>query len=270
MNAKRLIPGSAIIVIAALNVVTGHADEMYGAAPKNVTEYLDRLVSAYPDKIAGHDNAFLILKNGMKFRISDGRTNKSFQELLEKPDIDDMFSMRYPAGSAPAQPAKNSDPGRVRFEPLFVAMYGDCNKHDVARTLRSIKWLPKHGGGSVAVTRTNRVAAALERVSRDLDELPGDQIKYLVPLAGAYHCRNVAGSSVKSMHGYGAAIDINLRYANYWRWAHGNRDRPRWRNHIPIEIVRVFERHGFIWGGYWYHYDTMHFEYRPELLGGKM
>jgi hypothetical protein len=30
--------------------------------------------------------------------------------------------------------------------------------------------------------------------------------------------------------------------------------------------VRVFEKHGFIWGGAWYHYDTMHFEYRPELL----
>lgn len=26
------------------------------------------------------------------------------------------------------------------------------------------------------------------------------------------------------------------------------------------------EKHGFIWGGCWYHYDTMHFEYRPELL----
>jgi peptidoglycan LD-endopeptidase CwlK len=30
----------------------------------------------------------------------------------------------------------------------------------------------------------------------------------------------------------------------------------------------VFEKHGFIWGAKWYHYDTMHFEYRPELLGG--
>ena len=28
----------------------------------------------------------------------------------------------------------------------------------------------------------------------------------------------------------------------------------------------LIERHGFIWGGNWYHYDTMHFEYRPELL----
>jgi hypothetical protein len=31
--------------------------------------------------------------------------------------------------------------------------------------------------------------------------------------------------------------------------------------------VDIFERHGFIWGGKWAHYDTMHFEYRPELLG---
>ena len=33
-----------------------------------------------------------------------------------------------------------------------------------------------------------------------------------------------------------------------------------------MTIVDVFERHGFIWGGRWFHYDTMHFEYRPELL----
>jgi hypothetical protein len=37
-------------------------------------------------------------------------------------------------------------------------------------------------------------------------------------------------------------------------------------NRIPWEIVEVFEKHGFISGGKWYHYDTMHFEYRPELL----
>ena len=35
---------------------------------------------------------------------------------------------------------------------------------------------------------------------------------------------------------------------------------------IPKEIVDVFEKYGFIWGGRWYHYDTMHFEYRPEFL----
>jgi D-alanyl-D-alanine carboxypeptidase len=33
--------------------------------------------------------------------------------------------------------------------------------------------------------------------------------------------------------------------------------------------VRIFEKQGFVWGGYWYHFDTMHFEYRPELLAVK-
>jgi hypothetical protein len=67
------------------------------------------------------------------------------------------------------------------------------------------------------------------------------------------------------MHAYGAAIDINVTYSAYWRWG-GHSDAPVWQNRIPFDIVEVFQRHGFIWGGYWYHYDTMHFEYRPELL----
>ena len=67
------------------------------------------------------------------------------------------------------------------------------------------------------------------------------------------------------MHAYGAAVDINIRYTNYWRWAKGKQE-ALWRNQVPKKIVRIFEKHGFIWGGYWYHYDTMHFEYRPELM----
>ncbi|MFY4861157.1 M15 family metallopeptidase, partial [Aliarcobacter butzleri] len=39
-----------------------------------------------------------------------------------------------------------------------------------------------------------------------------------------------------------------------------------YKNKIPLEIVEIFEKYGFIWGGRWYHFDTMHFEYRPELL----
>jgi hypothetical protein len=269
MHGKRFILAFAIIVMNALYVVASSAEDSYGAAPNDIKEYLDRLVSSYPDKIGGYDNEFLILKSGTKFQISDGRTNKTFQELLESPDIDDMFYAGYPAGAAPTQPAKNVDPGRVRFEPLFVAMYGDCNKNEVVKNLRTIRWLPKHAGGSATITNVNGVAGALEGVSRELDELPSDLVKYLVPLAGTYNCRKIAGSSLKSMHAYGAAVDINVKYANYWRWALSDRDQPHWRNHIPIQIVRIFEKHGFIWGGYWYHYDTMHFEYRPELLGGK-
>ena len=40
----------------------------------------------------------------------------------------------------------------------------------------------------------------------------------------------------------------------------------KFKNSIPFEIVEIFERNGWVWGGRWYHYDTMHFEYRPEVI----
>ena len=241
------------------------ADERYGAPPPNLRVCLDKLVRSYPDWIAHADDENLILKNGTRLPISDHRTDKSFDELIEHPDIDDTFYVPYPAGSVPKPPLKNVDPGRVRFEPLFIAMYGDCRKNDVVPKLKTIEWLPAHNGGRVAITTANGVDQALAAVSRALDQQPAEFVKFLIPTAGTYNCRSVAGSSVRSMHAYGAAIDINITYADYWRWSK-DANAPTWKNRVPIEIVRTFEQHGFIWGGYWYHFDTMHFEYRPELL----
>jgi hypothetical protein len=242
------------------------ANESYGTPPQNPTVYLNKLVSAYPTWIANFDEEFLILKSGQKFALSDHRTNRTFDEMLEHPDVDDMFYVPYPRGTVPKQPPKNFDPGRVRFEPLFVAMYGDCKRGGVSGNLRTIEWLPAHGGGYVSITGVNGVDKALGAVSRDLDKLPDQFMKFLEPTGGTYNCRSIAGSHARSMHAYGAAIDINTKYADYWRWASKGADGLVWKNQIPIEIIRVFEKHGFIWGGYWYHFDTMHFEYRPELL----
>jgi D-alanyl-D-alanine carboxypeptidase-like protein len=261
---SRCIGAACALVFVSLGV-RATAGAGYGAPPPDLKLRLDRLVRAYPDWIAGADERSVYLRNGGKFPISDGRTDKSFDELLEHPDIDDMFYAPYPAGSAPGAPAKNIDPGRVRFEPLFVAMYGDCHKNEVAPKLKAVDWLPQHNGGKVSVTAVNGVAEALAAVSRVLDQLPAEFVKFLVPNAGTYNCRDIAGSSMRSAHAYGAAIDISTKAADYWRWS-ANPQAPVWKNRIPVEIVRLFEQHGFIWGGYWYHFDTMHFEYRPELL----
>ena len=253
-----------VAIFASILTHSALASELYGAPPPHINAYLDNLVKSYPDWIESHDNEYLVLKTGVKFAISDHNTNKSFDELIEHPDVDDMFYVPYPAGTVPKQLPKNVDPGRVRFEPLFVAMYGDCRKNEVTPKLRTIEWLPGHGGGRVAITSVNGVERALAAVSRELDELPAAFIRLLKPTAGTYNCRTVAGSGVRSMHSYGAAIDMNTKYADYWRWS--SIEAPVWKNQYPVEIVRTFEKHGFIWGGYWYHFDTMHFEYRPELL----
>jgi hypothetical protein len=72
------------------------------------------------------------------------------------------------------------------------------------------------------------------------------------------------------MHSFGIAIDIDADHSDYWRWNRPGRDGTYpYRNRVPREVVDIFEKHGFIWGGAWYHYDTMHFEYRPELLVGR-
>jgi len=49
----------------------------------------------------------------------------------------------------------------------------------------------------------------------------------------------------------------------YWLWGPKG---AAYRNRLPFGIVQIFEKHGFIWGGKWGHFDTMHFEYGPELL----
>lgn len=248
--------------IAAGIAVAG--DGRYGAAPPDLDRYLTRLEAAYPNVIQGHDKTKLILKSGSTIALSDGRTDKSFDELLDNPDIDDMFAMVYPAGAKPAAPQVDFDPGRIRVEALFRALYGDCRKDGDTLKLRSIAWF----GGSVRFTTRNGADKALEAVARDLAAtLPKPLLKYLAPSAGTYNCRPIAGTKRLSMHAYGAAIDLNTKYAYYWRWGKPGKDgRYAWTSQTPKEIIDIFERHGFVWGGRWYHFDTMHFEYRPELL----
>lgn len=238
----------------------------YGANPPDLEKHLQRMVDAYPSVVQGFDDKSLILKDGRRLALSDGNEAKTFDQMLDSPDIGDMFSQPYPAGAPASAPARNFDPGRIRYEPLFAALYGDCAKGSVSTKLRRIDWVPGHGGGKVPVTTAQGADKALEAVSRDLDRLPKEFGKYLVPSAGTYNCRPIAGTTRKSAHGYGIAIDINTEYSAYWRWSKPGADgAPKWQNRIPMEIVSVFENHGFVWGGRWSHFDTMHFEYRPDL-----
>jgi hypothetical protein len=87
----------------------------------------------------------------------------------------------------------------------------------------------------------------------------------LRPIGGTLQWRRIARSRQLSAHAFGIAIDLNVALGHYWRW-----QRPKlplkWKNRVPQAIVDAFEAEGFIWGGRWQHYDTMHFEYRPELF----
>jgi hypothetical protein len=225
-----------------------------------------RLLDAYPQFLEQRDGNALVWRDGKRMSIDDGLGPKTPEARLDAPDLKDMLGTPYPVGVAPP-PARDTDPGRARNSAFFQAMYGDCEKDGVSAHLVPVVWLPKQWGKTLQVTRVNGVAERLAAVSADLDKLPARFDTYLFPPAGTYNCRPIAGTSRLSPHGLGIAIDVATKHTDYWRWNKpGSDGRYPYRNRIPAEIVAIFEKHGFIWGGKWYHYDTMHFEYRPEMF----
>ena len=90
-----------------------------------------------------------------------------------------------------------------------------------------------------------------------------------------WNWRNVANSQSRSYHSYGIAIDILPKSLGgketYWQWA-AQGGREYWnipyedRYHPPDAVIKAFEAYGFMWGGKWARFDTMHFEYRPEVF----
>ena len=225
---------------------------------------LDKLVAAYPSALAGHDAKALHWRDGTVMPVSDGTENKTFPQFLRQASIIDQFRIPYPRGPLEKPPAVDADPGRFRNTAFFKKMYGDCQKGEALPRLASLAWLPKAWGRTIRVTSLNDVDKHLRAVSAEIDALPEKIKRAAYPIAGTYNCRAVVDTGQPSPHGYGIAIDLNTAFSDYWYW------RPRgpisYRNRMPEEIVTIFEKHGFIWGGKWFHFDTMHFEFRPELL----
>lgn len=252
---------SAFLLLALTFDVPPGAGDSLGNA-----DIAGRLKSAYPAHVVGADGGDLLFKDGTRLPLGDGK-EKPFELWLAHPDIRDMFRYPYPRAAPAVQPEHNFDPGRARNAAFFSKIYGDCRLPGFAASLTTVRWLPKKSNQKIVISRINGVADHLQAISNELDALPEKFDVYLIPSAGGYLCRNIAGTDQLSGHGYGIAIDIATKHSHYWRWAKGGpSDSPIYRNEIPSEIVDIFEKHGFIWGGRWYHYDTMHFEYRPELF----
>ncbi len=207
----------------------------------------------------------VVMTDGTAVLWDDGISDKSFDRKLDSADLQDTFSIPYPKGRIFPVPEKDGDPGRIRVDKFFKSVYGRSGK-EVMENLVEVPWLPDKSGQKLLFNCKNNAADALRKVSADLGKMPDRMLKYVAVSAGTFSRRKIAGTRRLSAHAYGIAIDIDARYADYWRWAMGREPSPRWKNRIPLEIVEIFEKHGFIWGGKWYHYDTMHFEYRPELL----
>jgi D-alanyl-D-alanine carboxypeptidase len=179
-------------------------------------------------------------------------------EPISYADVTQVYDQRYPTGPIRPITEVDFDPGRIRYDALFFATYGKT-----AREVESALVRVALGHKQVLVHR--KIAEPLRRVATRIDaamKADPSLSRFFESLGGTFNWRPIAGTRELSMHAWGVAIDLDTSRANYWR----NEREIAWKNHYPQTIVDAFEAEGFVWGGRWYHYDTMHFEYRPELL----
>jgi hypothetical protein len=229
----------------------------------------------YPEYIDSVSGEVIYWTDGTKMPLRKNGANKipysemgkeEYEDALNNADPFSMLSPEYPYLKAISPPTKNFDPGRFRDAEFLKKVYGGSKK-EVEKNLKRIVWQRNNGKIILSVNKNNGAADSLQKIADELDKLPEKFQKYLKNPAGTYMWRNIAGTKQLSAHSFGIAIDINVSQSHYWRsyYKKGN-DNISYKNFIPQEIVFIFEKHGWIWGGRWYHFDTMHFEYRPEII----
>ncbi|MFO1352147.1 MAG: M15 family metallopeptidase [Gammaproteobacteria bacterium] len=268
----RALGGAVVLGMASMGVALA-------ADPSALAQ---RYIRAYPQFFVAYQDGQLLTKTGKRIPFDDGRS-KDYERMIVDPavgdhdfDPEDAFHWPYAAGvalpSAAEPPA--GDPGRIRPAAIFQTLYG-ATAAERARRLRAVPWFPTRDGKltTLRVTTVNGVDQALERVATALRGLSAQRKRELDGLVfntdgfSGHFERPVRGFPLRtSGHAYGIAVDVNWN-AEYFSGSHRNQPY-RYRNQLPQFLVEIFEREGFIWGGRWHDYDSLHFEYRPELLGG--
>jgi hypothetical protein len=177
-----------------------------------------------------------------------------------------------------AEAAKRRQNGGAADRALFFydAVWNIKNREEAWNQVKTIRFLGKsilvHHGImeelALVEQKINEAARSDPAVRKWLSELSS---------IAAWNWRNIADIKTRSNHAYGVAVDIlpNQKLyrslEKYWLWA-AKTNKEWWnvpysrRYHPPQAVIKAFEAYGFVWGGKWAFYDTMHFEYRPEIL----
>lgn len=233
----------------------------------NMKQDLLSLMMAYPEFIVGiekvkDEKVYVVMKSGQKILYDDKR-KKGSQEKLANPDLQDMMEQIYPLNNVNKLMDKDFDPGRIRVYPLLKEVYGK-SKEKVQSELINVKV----GYKNFPVNKSNDAATNLKSAMNELASVAKNKqqlYSFLYPASGTFNYRYISGTNRLSPHSFGIAIDLKRDNNDYWKWASREQGEKRIRSY-PKEIVEVFEKHNFIWGGKWGHFDILHFEYRPELL----
>ncbi|RKD29520.1 M15 family metallopeptidase [Thermohalobacter berrensis] len=225
------------------------------------------LMVAYPDYIKKiekgfDDRVYVVMKSGKKI-LYDDKNKKNYSQKLNNPDIQDMMEQVYPLGEIKNLMEKNYDPGRIRVYPLLKEVYG-YTQSEVQKNLVSVKVGYRYFAFNGKNNASENLNAAMQEIML-LIKRKSSIYSYIFPANGTFNYRYIAGTNRLSAHSFGIAIDLKRDKRDYWRWASNSQGQERLKQ-FPKEVVRIFEKNNFIWGGKWGHFDILHFEYRPELI----
>jgi len=258
-SRRDVLSGMAALGLSMRAVPLAAISKAQAAIPaRPIAERMRQIVVAYPSFLRDSEPGFLVWKDGTRMPWSVKLPRRSYDEMLNNADLRAQTALPYPAGLWPARLARE-DPGRFRYAPFFRKMYGGT-KEKVEDNLKLVVWAPS--GDLLRTSSVNGVDKVLSQIGTELAALPRTVHRFFDDPEETFRWRPILDTQRPSMHSFGIAIDLNGAYKNYWA------DRPRggWQNRMPREVVEIFERHKFIWGGRWRHYDVTHFEYRPELF----
>ena len=224
------------------------------------------LMLAYPEYIkdieTDGNKTFIIMKSGKKILYDDMR-KKGHEEKLDNPDLQDMLEQIYPLEFTTTVMKKDFDPGRGRNYDLLHEVYGS-SKGEIEKNLKPLQY----GFAGYRFNDKNGARAALETSLKELIPLAKtrpDISSCLYPASGTYNYRVISGTGRLSPHSFGIAIDLKSDPRDYWKWSTEKKAEERLKSYSK-DLVQVFEKNNFVWGGKWGHFDILHFEYRPEIM----
>ncbi len=264
------------------------------SVPARAASSCDSIVQLYSScgkKFDYDGHAFYFkLKSGPRTALCDDGRKLVYYDRMDDMDVLSIFSIPYETGTIHLPEVRqNYDAGRLRNEDLLKSVYG-ASEAEARSHLVKVSFLNQN----VMFSSQLGAASALSRAGHQLQQLAladKEAALFLKPFmngkydlkGNTFFWRVVHGTSRLSAHSFGAAIDMLTNVGPmYWLWdemaahpARAKQGEQAYRNikYVPPaapifnqKVVDVMEANGFIWGGKWNHYDTMHFEYRPELL----
>ena len=252
-------------------------------------EVMKALAAAYPQRIEKaefRNGDWAVLLRGTWYYYAEGKLlpeNLLASAASYNPQPFYRYQSELPPWKEPApeEAARYSDMANNRSRnPLrrsqhfFDALWRISNRDESYQRVKSINFLGKSVMVHYSILEELSLVEEQILAAAKTDPQVQNWVNNINTMEG-WNWRNIADMQSRSFHSYGAAVDILPKSLGgketYWLWA--IRKRADWWNvsynerfHPPSAVIKAFEKYGFIWGGKWLFFDTMHFEYRPEIF----